>query len=376
MRELVELARERTEHLVADTVRLVSVESPSPDPEASRASAEAVAALLRERLDAQVETIEVDGHVHVRATWGRPRVLLLCHHDTVWPLGTLARLPVEDDGELLRGPGTVDMKAGIAVAVHALAILREQGGDAALDGVDLLVTGDEELGSPTSRPIIEASTARAALVFEAAAHGGEVKTARKGVSIYRLEVVGRASHAGVEPEQGVNAAVALAHAILATSSLGDAAAGTSVTPTVLQAGTTTNTVPASAWVSIDVRAWTEAEQVRVDDAIRALVSPLEGARLVVHGGINRPPLERAMAVDLYTTTAAVAAELGFPPLQEAAVGAAADSDGNFTAGAGIPTLDGLGPWGGGAHADHEHAVRAALPQRTALVAGLVRRLLG
>ncbi|GAA2171011.1 M20 family metallopeptidase [Agrococcus versicolor] len=374
MRELVELARDRAESLVADTVRLVSVESPSPDPEASRASAEAVAALLRERLGADVATQEIDGHVHVRATWGEPRVLLLCHHDTVWPAGTLARFPVVDDGETLRGPGTVDMKAGIAVAVHALAILREQGGDAALDGVDLLITADEELGSPTSRAIIEASTAKAALVFEAAAHGGEVKTARKGVSIYRLEVVGRAAHAGVEPEQGVNAAVALAHAILATTSLGDAAAGTSVTPTVLQAGTTTNTVPASAWVSIDVRAWTEAEQVRVDDAIRALESPLEGARLVVHGGINRPPLERAMAVDLYTTTAAVAAELGFPPLQEAAVGGG--SDGNFTAGAGIPTLDGLGPWGGGAHAEHEHAVRAALPQRTALVAGLLRRLLG
>lgn len=372
MHDLASAATDRADAIVADTLALCAIESPSRDAAASRRSADAVRALLVDRLGATVTEQTIDGHVHVRATWGEPRVLLLCHHDTVWPLGTLDRIPLTD-GELVSGPGTVDMKAGIAIAVHALAMLRERGGDAALDGVDLLITGDEEVGSPTSRPIIEASTARAALVLEAAAHGGEVKTGRKGVSIYRLEVVGRAAHAGVEPELGVNAAVALAHAVLALTDLGDAAAGTSVTPTVLQAGTTTNTVPASAWIAVDVRAWTVAEQRRVDDAIRALASPLEGAAIVVHGGINRPPLERTMAVDLYTQAAAVAAELGLEPLRETAVGGG--SDGNFTAGAGIPTLDGLGPWGGGAHADHEHAVRAAFAPRTALVAGLVRRLL-
>lgn len=372
MRELAAAAAARVDAVVADTIALCAVESPSRDAAASRRSADAVRALLVERLGATVTEQTIDGHVHVRATWGEPRVLLLGHHDTVWPLGTLARIPLAD-GDIVTGPGTVDMKAGIAIAVHALALLRDAGGDAALDGVDLLVTGDEEVGSPTSRPIIEASTAQAALVLEAAAHGGEVKTGRKGVSIYRLEVVGRAAHAGVEPELGVNAAVALAHAVLAIAELGDAAAGTSVTPTVLQAGTTTNTVPASAWIAVDVRAWTAAEQRRVDDAIRALTSPLDGAGIVVHGGINRPPLERAMAVDLYTQAAAVALELGLEPLRETAVGGG--SDGNFTAGAGIPTLDGLGPWGGGAHADTEHAVRAAFAPRTALVAGLVRRLL-
>lgn len=372
MHDLAAAAHDRVDEAVADTLALCAVESPSRDAAASRRSADAVRALLVERLGATVTEQTIDGFVHVRATWGEPRVLLLCHHDTVWPLGTLDRIPLAD-GDLVSGPGTVDMKAGIAIAVHALTMLREQGGDAALDGVDLLVTGDEEVGSPTSRPIIEASTARAALVLEAAAHGGEVKTGRKGVSIYRLEIVGRAAHAGVEPELGVNAAVALAHAVLALTGLGDAAAGTSVTPTVLQAGTTTNTVPASAWIAVDVRAWTVAEQQRVDDAVRALVSPLEGAAIVVHGGINRPPLERVMAVDLYTEAAAVAAELGLEPLRETAVGGG--SDGNFTAGAGIPTLDGLGPWGGGAHADHEHAVRAAFAPRMALVAGLVQRLL-
>jgi acetylornithine deacetylase/succinyl-diaminopimelate desuccinylase-like protein len=246
-------------------------------------------------------------------------------------------------------------------------------------GVTLLVTADEEEGAPSSRGLIEAEAAGAiaALVPEAPAPGGALKTARKGVSLYRLRAVGRAAHAGLEPERGINASVELAHAILALVGLADAGRGTSVTPTAVRSGTTTNTVPAAGDVAVDVRVWSAAEQDRVDRAIRALRPVTPGAALEVDGGPNRAPLEASASAELFALARDVAGALPPNPWLDfdgASVGGA--SDGNFTAGLGVPTLDGLGAVGGGAHAADEHILLASLEPRTALLQGLVARLVG
>ncbi|MBO2454243.1 M20 family metallopeptidase [Actinomadura barringtoniae] len=355
--------------IVGDIERLVRTESPSADLAAVAHSAEVVAAMGTARLGVEPELIVLDGRTHLR--WrlgdGPRRVLVLGHHDTVWPLGSLATHPFEVRDGVLRGPGCFDMKAGLAMAFHALAGLST--------GVTLLVTGDEELGSPSSRRLIEdeAAGCAAALVLEASAEGGALKTERKGVSRYEVRVRGRAAHAGLEPERGVNAGLEAAHQMLAVADLGDASAGTSVTPTLLAAGTTSNTVPAEGHFAVDVRVRDAAEQSRVDADMRALKPVLEGAEVEVTGGSNRPPLQRAASEELYARAQGLAERLGIGPLTAAAVGGA--SDGNFTAGVGTPTLDGLGAVGGGAHADHEHVLIDELPRRTALLAALLGDLL-
>lgn len=355
--------------LVASIRRLVECESPSADLAAVARSADVVAAVGEELLGVPAERIVIDGVTHVRWRFGdSTRVLVVAHHDTVWPIGTLERLPFSVIDGVMRGPGCFDMKTGLAMALHALAALDDR------DGVTLLVTGDEELGSPTSRGLIEESAAgaHAALVLEASADGGALKIARKGVSLYEIAVDGLGAHAGLEPEKGVNATIELAHQVLAVAALGDATAGTSVTPTVAGSGTTTNTVPARASFWIDVRAQTALEQERVDAALRALVPTVPGAHVQVHGGINRPPLEAAASARLFALAQATAERLGLAPLEGVAVGGA--SDGNFTAGVGVPTLDGLGAVGGGAHAEHEHVQIADLVPRTLLLAELVEEL--
>lgn len=357
--------------MLADIAQLVRCESPSADLDAVARSADLVAEVGARHLGVGPERIVLDGVSHLR--WrlgpGPRRVLLLGHHDTVWPVGSLATHPVTTTGGVLRGPGCFDMKAGLVMALCAASELADP------DGVTLLITGDEELGSPTSRALIEAEAqgCAAVLVLEAAADGGAVKTERKGVSLYRVEVSGRAAHAGLEPEKGVNAAVELAHQLLAVSELGDHERGTTVTATVTSAGTATNTVPAHGTFAVDVRARHAREQARVDEAIRGLAPVLPGARLQVHGGPNRAPLELASSRDLYARAADLAGDLGLPQLGCAAVGGA--SDGNLTASMGVPTLDGLGGTGGGAHADDEHVLIADLPGRAALVAALLADVL-
>lgn len=353
--------------MIDDIEALVRCESPSADHEAVGRSAEAVAAIGRRLLGAEPERLDVDGCPHLRWRFGDgpPRVLLLGHHDTVWPLGSLRTHPFEVRDGVLRGPGCFDMKAGVVLALHAAAALPDR------DGLSILVTGDEEIGSPSSRALIEeeAKSCDAVFVLEASADGGALKTRRKGVSLYRIEVDGRAAHAGLEPEKGVNAGIEVAHQILAVAALADPERGTTVVPTALTAGTTTNTVPAAASVAVDVRVWDAAEQLRVDQAIRGLRPHLPGAGIRIIGGINRPPLDAAASADLF----ALANELAGGTLTEAAVGGA--SDGNFTAGLGIPTLDGLGAVGGGAHADDEHVVVAELPNRLALLTELAKTVL-
>ncbi len=355
--------------LVADLRELVECESPSDDRAAVERSADVVAWLGARRFGIAPERIVLDGVHHLRWRFGEPRVLVLAHHDTVWPIGTLARHPFSVADGILRGPGCFDMLAGLAMALRAIADLDDRA------GVTLLVTGDEELGADSSRELIEAEArkASAVLVLEASADGGALKTARKGTSHYEIDVVGRAAHAGLEPEKGVNAAVEQAHQILAIAELDAPAVGTTVTPTVAQAGTTRNTVPAAAKFFVDVRAWTSDEQDRVDAAIHALKPVLPDARIQVNGGINRPPLPESASLPLYERAQSIAGRLGLPELTHAAVGGG--SDGNFTAGVGTPTLDGLGAVGGGAHAEHEHVLVDRLVDRTVLLRGLLEELL-
>ena len=371
---LVRQASERLPDILADIERVISTETPSSDREAVAAGARDFAALLRERLGAEAELLEIEGTTHLRLRFGTgpARVVLLNHQDTVWPHGTLERIPFSTDDGILRGPGSFDMLTGAIMSVHATAILRDHLGEAGLEGLSILVTGDEEIGSLSSSELIRAEAAEASAVFvmEASA-GGALKLERKGTSNYVLVFSGRASHAGLEPEKGINAGMALALTLPLVADLADAAAGTTVVPTVISAGTTSNTVPAEARVDIDVRARTAAELERVDAQIQELAAtPLvEGSTMEVLGGINRPPFEREQSAALFERATALASELGLPTPQGVSVGGA--SDGNFTAGDGIATLDGLGAVGDGAHAEHEHAVIDEIAPRTALLAALI-----
>jgi glutamate carboxypeptidase len=357
--------------LIADIEELVRCESPSSDLAAVAASADTVARVGTRVLGVAPERIVRDGHTHLRWRFGTgpARVLLLGHHDTVWPLGSLATHPFGVTDGVLRGPGCFDMKAGVVLAIHTVA------GLAVRTGVTLLVTGDEEIGSPSSRSLIESEAAGcvAALVLEPAAPGGALKTERKGVSLYRVQVTGRAAHAGLEPERGINATVELAHQVLAVAGLADPDLGTTVTPTQMSAGSAANTVPAGGQLAVDVRVRDAVEQARVDAAMNRLSPVSRGARLTVSGGPNRPPLTAALSEWLFIRAQAVAADLGLPALSRMAVGGG--SDGNLTAGVGTPTLDGLGAVGGGAHADDEHVVLAELLGRLALIQHLTADLL-
>jgi glutamate carboxypeptidase len=365
--------------MLADLKVLANAESFTADTAAVARSAETVARLGARLLGEEPETVTVGGVGHLR--WrlgdGPRRLVLVGHHDTVWPIGSWGPEPfgMEDtaEGGVVTGPGVFDMKAGLVQCLHALALLRADG--ETLDGVTVLVTGDEETGSINSRELIEteARGCLAALILEAAADGGGLKTGRKGVSVYRLEIEGKAAHAGLEPENGINATVEVANQVLAGVALADHDAGTTVTPTVIGAGTSSNTTAADGFVDIDVRAWTAVEQHRVDAAMRSLASTVPGSIIRVSGGINRPPLEQDMTQELYERACRVAAQLGLA--QPPAVKVGGGSDGNFTAGMGIPTLDGLGAVGGGAHARSEHVEAARMTERTALLAGLVSSLL-
>jgi len=291
------------------------------------------------------------------------------HFDTVWPTGTLGRWPFVVDGDRASGPGAFDMKAGIVQGLYAVATLPS------LEGIAILFTSDEELGSPTSAPLIRelASTMEATLVLEPSA-GGALKTGRKGVSQYEVHIEGRAAHAGLDPEKGANALIELAHQVLQIEALADPGAGTTVTPTVARAGTASNVVPASAAITVDVRIATIAEQERVAAAMRALKPSTAGTALRLDADENRPPLEEAASANLFARAQRIAAGLGLNELRGVTVGGA--SDGNLTAAAGCPTLDGLGAVGDGAHAEGEHVVVSEMAPRASLVAALLEDLLG
>jgi len=359
--------RGRVEEMAGDLAALVEAESPSADPAALASCAAAVAELGGRLLGTPPERVERDGRPHLRWSFGAaPRVLLLAHLDTVWPLGTIDRWPVERDGDRLTGPGAFDTKAGIVQALHALAALDR------LDGVELLVNSDEEVGSPTSSELVEAASreARAVLVLEPSQGGtGALKTARKGFAVFRLRVHGRAAHAGNQPELGVNALVELARQVPAVARLASSGSGTTVTPTVASAGTTTNTVPAEAEVHLDVRFLDPDEHERVARDLRALRPELPGARLELVTGPSSPPLPPAASRRLYPVARRLGETLGLGTLDGVTVGGA--SDGNRAAAAGAPVLDGLGAVGDHIHAEGEYVVVPAMAERAALLAALV-----
>ena len=355
--------------MVDSVEALVTVESPTEDVESCEEVVQAAIGVVAGWLPSPARA-ERHGDRPVWR-WGprRPSVLLLGHLDTVWPRGTLLRLPFSSDGDRLRGPGVFDMKAGVVQAWAALALA----GVSEDSGVGMLLTTDEETGSHASRTVIaDAITdARAVLVLEPSADGA-LKTSRKGTSWYTVGFAGRAAHAGLDPERGVNALSAAAEFVTACSGWGDPALGTTVTPTTLTAGTTANTVPAQASLTVDVRAWSFTEQSRVDALVQGWRPTTTQAALTIQGGIDRPAMESVQSKALFAMAQEAAGHLRLPPLEGRAVGGA--SDGNLTAAAGVATLDGLGAVGDGAHADHEWASVPALAERAALVSALITAL--
>jgi len=300
----------------------------------------------------------------------RPRQLLLGHCDTVWPVGTLARMPLVVDGDILRGPGSYDMKAGLVQGIFALRALRELGVQPPLEPV-FLVNTDEEIGSVESRPVIEElarQSARALILEPSAGPEGKLKTARKGVGEFEIAVRGVAAHAGLEPEKGVSAILGMAEVVRTLATLNDYPRGLSVNVGVISGGLRGNVVAPECRAVVDVRAMTTADALQLEEAIRGLPVPLPGTSIVISGGFERGPLERTPRnVALWELTRETAAEMGLF-IEEAAVGGG--SDGNLTS-AHTATLDGLGPVGDGAHAAHEHVIISKMIERGALLAALM-----
>lgn len=374
---VVEVAARR-DALLAELRTVVELESPSTD----KAAVDRLVAYLRARareLGAAIEEYpQVDYGDLTVASWpahgGAPTepLLVLTHIDTVWPVGTLARRPFRIEGDTAYGPGIYDMKASVVMFLEAVRLLRER--HLRHRPIRWLINTEEEVGSPVSRPLIEREAQSSALVLclEPPAPGGALKTARKGVGMFTVRISGRAAHAGAEPERGVSAIQELANQIAYLHSLNDPATGTTVNVGVVGGGTRSNVVAAEAWAKVDVRVATREEAERVTAAVLGARPWLPGATVTVEGGLNRPPMERTPAIAAaFERAREIGRELGLE-LREAATGGA--SDGNFTAALGVPTLDGLGCPGDGAHAEHEQISLSGLIERTALLALLLHRL--
>lgn len=371
MLDLLEFCTSRQAALRSDVETLVRLESPSTD-KASVDRCGATLAGMLETLGARVARIPQTARGdHIRAEFGGgPRqVLLLGHFDTVWDVGQLERMPLREENGRLFGPGVYDMKASIAVAMLAVHAAAAAG---PTPKVVMLWTTDEEVGSATSRGLIEeeARASDAVLVLEPCLPGGAAKTQRKGCGEFTMTVRGVSAHAGIDPRKGASAIHELAHQIVALEALRDLDRGISVNVGIVNGGTRGNVVAEHAQALIDVRVPTQSEARRIGAAICALKPRNASVHLEIQGGFERPPLERTPAVErLYQQARAVAAALG-RDLQEGATGGG--SDGNFTAALGVPTLDGLGPQGDGAHALHEHVILSDLPWRAAFLAALIR----
>ena len=347
--------------------RLVSIETPSADSARLLACYEPLRDWGTEALGREPHTVTRDGVPHLYWPAEEPSVLLLMHADTVFAAGTTDTRPFKIDRGRAYGPGVFDMKSGIVLALEAIEHVEHP------ERISMVVTGDEEVGSITSRPLIEeaAANAHATLVPEPSLDGA-LKTERKGGGIYQVRFEGREAHAGLEPELGHNALVELAHVVTHLCELADPDRGTTVTPTTARAGTTTNTVPGHAQVGIDVRARSLAELQRVDRALRAMPRRDDRVRIRLDGGINRPPLEESASEKLFALARESATAAGLPAVEHRSVGGA--SDGNFTAALGVPTLDGLGAVGHGAHTPDEWIDVASLPDRARLIAAILAHL--
>lgn len=352
--------------------QLVETESPSHD----KAAVDRVGALVQaeaRRLGASVEVVhnsKTGDHVIARWGGGGAGILLLCHMDTVFPIGTLASMPFrEADGKIF-GPGVLDMKSGIVISLAAVERLRSQG--AASLPVALLCTSDEEIGSGTSRKLIEELAARSSLVLvlEAALLDGSLKTWRKGVGSFHIKVKGRAAHAGGDHEKGRNAIEEIAHQVIAVQRLTDYQKQTTLNVGVIQGGTVSNVVPEYAEAEVDVRVMQPGEWERLESAMNVLKPALDGTTLSITGALNRPPMpfdERAKSA--FEKARLIAAEIG---IQLTAGGTGGASDANFVAPLGIPVLDGLGAIGEGYHSEREYIFESSLEQRAALVSALIK----
>lgn len=375
---LLDAAEANLPAMLDDLRGYVEIETPSDDRAALDRGLARLDDLVTERWGpvAAVSTTDGGAHGDVRVLdldgSAAAPVLLLAHFDTVWPIGTLDGMPFAVDGDRITGPGVFDMKAGLVQALWAVRIARDAGLD--LPPLRLLLSGDEEIGSPVSRPVIEAASdgVRAGLVFEAAGPGGAVKTARKGVGMFRVDVDGAEAHAGLDPEAGASAVDELARVVLALHDARDLAAGTSVNVGVVGGGTRSNVTAGHAWAEIDVRVSDAAESARIEKVLAGLRPHHPAATLRVSGEWNRPVMERTPGTAaLYERARTVAATLGFD-LAEVAVGGA--SDANFLSARGVGVLDGLGALGDGAHARHEHALVSGMVRQTALTAALLHAL--
>lgn len=359
----------RTAQMLEHVKQFVNIESPSNEPELLQISAEFLAKVMTEVLGKAPEIIASDKgpHVHWKGS-NETKVLIVGHHDTVFQKGTVAKRGFSIDGDIARGPGIFDMKAGIIQAIYGLSEIREA------YHAEILITADEEIGSYASRALIEerAKATGNVLVFEPSGNGDALKIARKGVGTFRVDIAGRASHAGLEPEKGINALVELAAQVQKIVAIAMPEIGTTVTPTIASAGTTENVVPAAAQITVDVRVNVLSEKARVESALDALQPTLSGATISVTGSINRPPMHESASTKLYAVAQSVAQDIGITDLQGIAVGGG--SDGNFTAAIGVPTLDGLGACGGGAHADSEYIKVSKMGERAALAAAITRAL--
>jgi glutamate carboxypeptidase len=366
---------ERRDAIVSTIRELVEIESPSDNKTAVDRLAETVANKFSQ-LGGEVRihpAKDFGNHLQVNflANSAAKPLLLLGHYDTVYPLGTLATMPCRVIDNKLTGPGVLDMKSGIALMLHAIGALQAWHGGLPRP-VTVLLVSDEEVGSDSSRALTEslAKKAAAVLVLEPS-YGpqGAVKTARKGVGGYLVKVTGKASHAGLDFTKGVNAILELARQIEKISGFTDLKKGLTVNVGIVSGGSRTNVVPAEAEAQVDVRIARMKDAAAIDKKMRSLRPFNRKCKIEITGGINRPPMERTAGVAaLYAQAAAIARELGWK-LGEAAVGGG--SDGNFTAGLGIPTLDGLGGVGDGAHAPHERILISELPRRAVLIAGLI-----
>ena len=351
--------------MLADLEALVRLESPTQDLEACKNVVRLASEIAERVLGTPAQTQDLNGRPVF--WWGstNPEVIVLAHLDTVWPKGSFQPL-WQVEGIVARGPGVFDMKAGFIQALYAMKSIKGP--------VALIATTDEETGSLTSKEFIKEISAKAkfVLVVEASLDG-KVKTGRKGTAMYQIKVGGKASHAGLEPEKGVNATIEMAHAVIAVSNLANPEFGTTVVPTTLSSGNSTNTVPDLAVLDVDIRSFSMAELERVDAAIKAIVPVNPETTYEVTGGFNRPPLESSSTMALYERAEKVAKEIGLPKLGHASVGGA--SDGNFAAAAGAQVLDGLGAVGSGAHAKHEWVDISTLEDRSRLLNALIKDLL-
>lgn len=360
--------------LIDDLRRLVELETPTGDTRRLTAASK----WLLEWFSPLGRTTEITTEpgtaphllVEIGSASSAASLLVLCHYDTVWPAGTCATWPFKANDQFASGPGVLDMKASIALAHYAQRALLARDGSRPI-GVRILLSADEERGNPTSRELIEdlARAAAAALVLEPPLADGRLKTSRKGYARIRLEIVGRAAHAGIAPEDGVNAAVEAAHAALYADALNDVAAGTSVTVGMLRSGQQPNVVPPSASLELDIRAADDGGMQRVLEALRGLSPRIAGSSVDVHVDILRGPMPRLATTDrLMASARRVGAALDMP-VREGHTGGV--SEGNLTQAVGTPTLDGLGVVGVGAHTPQERIDVRSLLDRAALHAGML-----